>query len=240
MPSCAIVYWLSNIVVQLSQRVFRRIGECNLSDINFHQRVGDSHLVGVELDDGSALVYFHERGPSLVPVEIRMSSAALKIFKAGPLTEFIKNTPDLSKLPRLTSHQLRKISLSEVTAKLRAMISDVSQLDSSISDSDAIFIFKNKTSEYGFRNARDLQAAVDRLRAAFIYVHRINSGDSKPLVAISEELSLPVSRARALIAGARRDGFLTAESPGLVGGSLTPKALELASMLQQNVQGGNK
>jgi hypothetical protein len=169
-----------------------------------------------------------------VPVEVRLSGASIDDFSGSALEDFIRATPDLSAFPRLTSHQLRRISMSEVTAKLRTMISDVKELDSSMKVKDAIFLIRTENSEFGFRNARDIKAAIERLVAATIYVNRVNSGDSKPLISISTEMKIPIARARALIAGARRDGFLTADSPGSVGGTLTQRASEFASFLKKN------
>lgn len=89
--------------------------------------------------------------------------------------------------------------------------------------------------QVGLRSVADLRAAVDRLEVAYLYVERINLGDTKPAVAIAEQLHIPVQTVRVRLQRARADGYLTGGGQGWAGGELTDRAQELDSSIAHAV-----
>ena len=93
----------------------------------------------------------------------------------------------------------------------------------------------------GFRSSRDMESAIDQLKAVNAYVTAINSGDQRPIVAAArmmfgDETSTHITRIRNLIQFARQNGYLTKPQHGRSGGIPTRKALELCEALKSRAE----
>ncbi len=206
-------------------------------EIHRHANFDSVHLVTLSLDTGSAFIVFIENGGNLIPIEIRISPL--------PADEFIvRDYQELSKMEvpkdfpdRLSTNLIREISLSEVIARIRAQ-QHVVRHDPfpTRSDIESTLLEANLLQQINqdrviFRNTRDFEAALSRVEASQVYVNELDKGSTQPLNQVAKGMGISIGRARALIAGARKDGYLTSTHPGTAGGNLTSKVDEFWALV---------
>lgn len=205
--------------------------------IHKHAKFNSVHLVTLELETGSAFVVFIEKSGNLFPIEIRISPLAARDFIIRDFKELSQmEVPD--ELPnRLSTNLIREISLSEVVAKIRSqrqMVKHASiptRTEIALKMADENLLEQINRERIKFRNRRDLDAAMSRVEAAMIYSIELDKGSTKPIPEVAKELGITADRARSLIAGARRDGYLSTTHQGTAGGKLTIKVDEFWTLV---------
>ncbi len=199
----------------------------------------DLHFAQIDLESGSAAVYFVERSGSLVPVEVTFFAVQSREIAKQTFSEPFFDKEYIRDLPRISSQLIRSLSLSEAVATITSTKSKQKETGEDMDENNFSFSIGVDSKQYGFRNIRDLVASVERFRAAQIYANEVSKGNLKPALTVATQMTIPVGRARALIAGARRDGFLTSNSPGISGGQLTQKAEDFRKLFSSKT-GGRK
>lgn len=177
------------------------------------------------------LVFFARRGDEAIPIEVRFTGS--KPPTPTEAFDLLDNYPVVNEPPmRLTTQLLRSFSLGDALAATQNFHRS-SSTDRDLSGvPHAEWVVRSGDHLFGYRNTRDLIAAVERLHAALVYVTAVRAGEKRPTRTVMEQLGLEsLTRARNLIAGARREGFLSGGSPGVAGGSLTERATVFADAL---------
>lgn len=221
-------------------------------EIYRHAEYQSVYLVMLKLSTGSAFVVLAKHNGSLIPIEVRLSALNPADFVIHDWDRLSQLEPKDIKPTRINTSLLREISLSEVVATIRSKQGGTMHGTPPISDSiktlhefslflepkrkdrnsgkTKVFKFVKK-SGLDIRSVRDFDAAIARIEAAIIYVRELDNGSTQPIPKVAEELGVSTERARSLIAGARRDGYLSTTHKGTAGGALTEKVQEFWSIV---------
>lgn len=232
---------------------FRRLGTLTVN-------AGEGELVyGTGWTDGDAvveLVYLRTRRVLAVHVE-----AAPASYRSAPEAELgllwarqtSSQEPDtdgrrslLAELQFTAEHldELAGISVSPAFIRdlrigqlLNEALEDeaASRLATANSKGSALMFVSTETATaVGFETVKQATAHIRMASAAALYVMITESGVSKPVVAVARNLDCSESAARALLARARREGYLTPGNRGKPGGQLTDKSKQLLEALSGN------
>ena len=196
---------------------------------------GDKAIAFRGIGDGLvALVFMDVSTPSVpVPKEIRIvprvsAGSEHDVFEA--LREW-----DAVDGPAVSGTHLRALNLGAVTREYASNVRRNQEARDDLGFDPEILIHldggQGKT--LGFKRFADFKAAMTRVMAAMVYVNAASRGETKPAIAVANELfDGDVSKARSTLAQARKKGYLVGGKPGRVGGELSEEAVKLIEMFK--------
>jgi hypothetical protein len=201
-----------------------------------HEQKNGKHFAWFDLEEGSVFIIIIEMEGVFIPIEARVSSLPAEQFEVSDL-KYLMNKWTPKEVVRLPGPALRQVSLTEAINKIRGNSPQDSLIEKTLEEQlggRGYAIIKDVPfHQHGFRNTRDFSAAVSRLEVAILYARFVSAGETRPINAIADELDIDAERARRLVAGARKDGYLTSDNQGSIGGTLTEKAKEFIKLLKK-------
>lgn len=171
-----------------------------------------------------------------VLVELRLavmpaepSRSALGELSLSAVLDTEKRLPDGPPVA-VTTAALRGIRLAEILREITAHEAAMDERTARLPD--AQIALGSATGPWvGFRNQRDLNAHLRRIRAAAHYALAVAQGHPTPVQAVADAMGTDRRQAQSLIERARASEYLTPGQPGRAGGQLTEKAQELIATL---------
>lgn len=204
---------------------------------HFADRQRGVDLLAYPLDDGTALVFFVRVDGEPVPVEVRVLGERLTQADAMRCMNWLTAFEIPESVHRVTTNLVRRVPMSEVIAELAYFIEGTTRMTDAMPGM-AFQILTSTGNLFGFRNTRDLKAAVERLHAATVYSNAVARGSRSPIKDVEQELDCSSERAKALVVGARnaKPPYLTRASQGVAAGRLTDHARSLIDALSGIIQ----
>ena len=192
-------------------------------------------LAAADLGDGLACYVYFDMANEAVPLpkEIIFGSRLDDVTLIDLLHKW---EPPAS--PAISSAHLRAVNLGEVAREV-LLIQAQSKKASVMAEGDFPIVIAqadvsgaSPAQVAGFRSATDMAAAVDRVNASIVYASATQQGERKPVQVVADRLfSGDISKARNVVAQARKKGYLIGGSQGRPGGTLSESARSMASLL---------
>ncbi len=197
--------------------------------------VGDKAVALRQIGDGLVALVFMDVSNSSVPVpkEVRIvprvsAGSEHEVFEA--LREW-----DAVDGPAISGTHLRALNLGAVSREYAANVqrNQKARDDLGFDPEVLIYLDEDQGKTLGFKRFADFKAALSRVMAAMVYVNAASQGETKPAIAVANELfDGDVSKARSTLAQARKKGYLVGGKPGRVGGELSEEAVNLVEMFK--------
>lgn len=200
--------------------------------MRFEDREIGYEVLAVPSGQGTAVTFVLTEGGAQSTHEVRFLAIPFPEMGLEEFTHLASEWRPRHAHAGLMSQDIRVFSLGHALAELRSnqQASETEYRESDIPN-PAVVIRTANGQALGFRTTRDFSAAIARVSAAVAYVSAVRRNDPTPAIAVARTMNKTTEQARALLAQARKAGYLQSVGKGVSGGSLTAKGTELWTAL---------